>query len=164
MMILVEPFSVFFWICYCLGGISDLLDGFAARKLNLQSDAGARLDSIADVVFAAAIAVIAIGSIPLPFWLWLCICGIALLRIVGYAIGFYKYRAFSSLHTYANKAAGALIFAFPVLYILLGLTATGILVCTAAFVSSLEEVVITARSKELNRDCKGLLARGKKRG
>jgi len=133
MMVLAEPFSAFFWSCYCLGGISDLLDGFAARKLNLQSDAGARLDSIADLVFAAAIAVVAIRSILFPGWLWLCICGIALLKFAGYVIG-------------------------------LGLTAAGALLCAAAFVSSLEEVMITARSKELNRDCRGLLVRGKKRG
>lgn len=164
MMVLAEPFSAFFWSCYCLGGISDLLDGFAARKLNLQSDAGARLDSIADLVFAAAIAVVAIRSILFPGWLWLCICGIALLKFAGYVIGFYKYRTFSSLHTYANKTAGALIFAFPVLFAALGLTAAGALLCAAAFVSSLEEVMITARSKELNRDCRGLLVRGKKRG
>ncbi|MEA4934497.1 MAG: CDP-alcohol phosphatidyltransferase family protein [Lawsonibacter sp.] len=156
-MVLSEPFSAFFWSCYCLGGISDLLDGFAARKLNLHSDAGARMDSIADAVFAAAIAVVAIRSIPLPGWLWLCVCGIAFLRIVGYIIGFCKYRTFSSLHTYANKATGVLIFAFPVLFAALGLTATGVLLCAAAFISSLEELVITAKSQKLNRDCKGLL-------
>ena len=164
MMILAEPFSAFFWSCYCLGGISDLLDGFAARKLNLQSDSGAKLDSIADTVFTSAIAAVSIRSVPLPGWLWLCICGIALLRIAGYAIGFFKYRTFSSLHTYANKATGALIFACPVLFAVFGLTAAGILLCAVAFVSSLEEVVITARSKELNRDCKGLLVLEKEHG
>lgn len=66
MMVLAAPLSAFFWSCYCLGGISDLLDGFAARKLNLQSNAGARLDSIADVVFAAATAATVVRSIPLP--------------------------------------------------------------------------------------------------
>ena len=164
MMVLAEPFSAFFWSCYCLGGISDLLDGFVARKLDSHSDAGARLDSVADAVFAAAIAVTAIRSIPLPGWMWLCVCAIAFLRIVGYVIGFCKYRTFSSLHTYANKAAGVLIFAFPILFVTIGLTAAGVLLCVAAFVSSLEEVVITAKSKNLNRDCKGLLLRKREQG
>lgn len=155
---------MFFWDCYCLGGLSDLLDGFAARKLNRQSDAGAKLDSMADAVFAAAIAVFAIRNISLPSWLWICVAGIALLRVAAYIVGYCKYRTLSSLHTYANKATGALIFAFPVLPVALGLTATGILLCTAAFVSSLEELVITAKSKNLNRDCKGLLLRERKRG
>lgn len=61
-----EPFSPFFWGCHCLGGLSDLPDGLAARKRKPQGDAGARLDSIADVASAAAIAVAATRSTPLP--------------------------------------------------------------------------------------------------
>ncbi|MDD3165042.1 MAG: hypothetical protein PHS97_04205 [Oscillospiraceae bacterium] len=43
--------------------------------------------------------------------------------------------------------------------VVLGLTAAGILVCAVAFLASLEELVITASSKKLCRDCKGLIAR-----
>lgn len=34
----IKPFSIAFWICYFLGGLSDLLDGFVARTLNQQSE------------------------------------------------------------------------------------------------------------------------------
>jgi predicted acetyltransferase/phosphatidylglycerophosphate synthase len=158
-MALAAPFSAAFWICYVCAGLSDLLDGFAARMLGQQSAAGAKLDSIADLVFSAALAFVVLKNIRFPFWLWLWILSIAALRILGYGIGFYKYRAFSALHTYANKATGALIFAFPILYSLLGLTAAGILVCTIALLSSLEEVFLTIKAKELDRDCKGMWLR-----
>lgn len=156
-MLLSPPFSTAFWCFYLCGGLTDMLDGFAARRLHQQSAVGAKLDSVADGVFALAIASVVLINLVIPIWLWVCILCIALLRFVGYGIGFYKYRAFSSLHTYANKAAGALLFAAPVLYALLGFTAAGILLCMVAFLSAVEEVAITVTSGELDRDRKSIL-------
>lgn len=154
--VLVIPFSTAFWVCYLCGGISDRVDGFIARKLNQQSAAGAKIDSIADLIFTASIFIVIIKYINFPIWLWRCALLIALLRIVSYGIGFYKYHAFSSLHTYLNKATGALIFAFPLLFVLTGLYLTEVIICFVAFVSSVEEIVIKIKSKELNRDCKSI--------
>jgi|GEM_PF-248674 len=155
-MVLADPFSAAFWTCYLCGGVSDLLDGALTRRLKTQSAAGAKLDSAADLVFAAAIAAFAVRHIRFPAWLWACAGGIAALRLAGYGVGFAKYHTFSALHTYANKAAGALIFAFPVLYAVLGLTAAGIILCAAALFSSIEELVITISAPVLNRDCRCL--------
>ena len=52
---LAAPLSTAFWACYLGGGISDLLEGALARWLKTKSAAGAKLDSAADLVFAAAI-------------------------------------------------------------------------------------------------------------
>lgn len=156
-MVFTVPFTTAFWVCYVSGGLSDLLDGAVARGRKCQSQAGARLDSLADLVFAVALAVTVLGHIRLPAWIWTSGLCIALLRISGYVIGFYKYHTFSALHTWANKVAGALIFAFPVLYALMGMTIAGVLVCGAAFLSALEEVLIMIRSTTLERDCRGLL-------
>ncbi len=124
--------------------------------LHQESPFGAKIDSIADFVFAACAAIFVIVNIKIPVWLWFCVSGIALLRFFSYGVGFCKYRTFASLHTYANKLTGALLFFAPVLYSSCGLTFTGILLCTAAFFSSLEELVITIKSKELKRDCKSV--------
>lgn len=153
---LTPVFSTGFWICYLCGGLSDLLDGPIARMLKQTSSAGARLDSIADLAFAVAIAAAVIKNVALPEWIWLLAALTVLLRCAGYGIGFYKYRAFSALHTYMNKAAGALIFAFPLLFTLLGLETAGAILCLTALISALEELAITVKSKELRRDCKGL--------
>lgn len=155
-MVLALPFSAAFWGCYLGGGISDLLDGLVARRLHIQSDSGAKLDSAADLVFAAAIAVVVVRSVPLPAWLWVCAGCIAAVRLAGYGVGFVKFHTFSALHTYANKATGALIFAFPLLYALLGLTASGVILCAAALFSAAEELAITVSSPTLNRNCKGI--------
>ena len=44
-------FSPVFYVFYIMAGLSDMLDGFAARKTNTASRFGARLDTIADYMF-----------------------------------------------------------------------------------------------------------------
>lgn len=155
-MLLVSPFSYVFWVCYLLAGISDILDGIVARGLKQQSDFGAKLDSAADFIFAAAIAVIMIVHVEIPVWLWSGIGIIALCRFLSYVIGYCKYHTFSALHTYANKAVGGILFIFPVMNSVLGITVSGILICAAALFASMEEAVITITSKELDRECRSM--------
>ena len=156
-MLVVPPFSALFWVLYLSGGLTDILDGFLARKLHLESAIGAKLDSIADFAFAGCLTIYAVKNLNIPRWLWLCALVIALPHFVSYGIGFYKYRAFTALHTWANKLTGILIFTAPILYCLFGLRVTGVILCTAAFVSACEELIVTVKSKELNRDDKGIL-------
>lgn len=158
-MLFVTPFSEEFWVFYLCSGFTDIMDGFVARKLNQESALGAKLDSIADFIFAVTIAIFAWINIEIPIWLWPCILGIALLRFVSYSVGFCKYHTFASLHTYANKITGALIFTVPLLYSALGLKVTGVILCVVAFLSAMEELVITVKSNKLNRDCKSILIR-----
>jgi len=42
---------MFFITCYLLCGISDILDGYLARKLKAQSALGSNLDTFADFIF-----------------------------------------------------------------------------------------------------------------
>lgn len=152
-MLFTAPFSMTFWGAYIGCGITDIFDGFIARILHQESAFGAKLDSIADFVFAVCAAVFVVANVIIPGWLWLCILGIAILRLLVYGIGLYKFHTFSSLHTYANKLTGALIFMTPIIYRLFGVTFTGIVLCITAFLSAIEELIITIKSKELNRDC-----------
>lgn len=116
-MVLVISFSVSFWILYILGGLSDFLDDFVARKWKQQSKAVAKFDSIADMVFAIAIAIIVIKNIHISARIWICIVVIALLRGVDMVLDLIN-RTFASLHTFLNKVTGVLIFIFPFLYVL----------------------------------------------
>lgn len=50
-MIFCESLSLKFIILYIIAGITDMIDGFAARKLNAESFFGERYDSKADVLF-----------------------------------------------------------------------------------------------------------------
>ena len=158
-MLAVPPFSALFWIFYLGSGLTDILDGFLSRKLHQESALCAKLGSLADFVFVGCLTIFAVINMNIPRWLWLCALAIALLRFVSYGIGFNKYHVFTALHTWANKLTGILIFAAPILYCLCGLRFTGIILCTVASVSACEELIITVKSKELDRDCKGILVR-----
>ena len=69
------------------------------------------------------------------------------------------YHAFAALHTWANRSTGISLFLAPVLYRLFGLGFTGSLLGAVAFLSACEGLVILLKSKELNRDCKGIFRR-----
>lgn len=82
---------------------------------------------------------------------------IALIRFATYGIGYLKYQTYSALHTYMNKITGMLLFALPGLFLILNIYVVTVLVCVIAFISASEELFITLKSKELNRDCKSIL-------
>ena len=45
--------NVLFWLVYALCGISDIADGWLARRLKCVTKKGALLDSLADICFVA---------------------------------------------------------------------------------------------------------------
>ena len=70
-LLLFHPGSVAFWVVYGLCGISDMLDGYLARKLHAESRTGAVLDSVADICFVACCAIRLIPVMQIPTWLWI---------------------------------------------------------------------------------------------
>ncbi|MEA4966471.1 MAG: CDP-alcohol phosphatidyltransferase family protein [Oscillospiraceae bacterium] len=151
-----EPFSPLFWLWYLCGGVSDLLDGPVARKLHQQSEAGAKLDSAADFLFILCVGIAVVRSTVFPIWALICAGVVALVRLAAYGVGYRKYRTFAALHTVLNQVSGLLLFAFPLLYSQLGMNAACGIVCGAAFVSAVEELILTICAKELNRNRKSL--------
>lgn len=51
MLLGIEPFSPFFLLIYFLCGLSDICDGYLARRLHVASDFGTLLDSLADLLY-----------------------------------------------------------------------------------------------------------------
>lgn len=153
------PFSLLFWVLYGYCGISDFTDGLIARIMKQQSDFGAKLDSIADTAFFFTIMAKIIFTIFIPRWVWTCVIVIIAIRVTAYFIGYKKYHTFSALHTYANKITGVFLYGTPALYAMFGITATGVILCLIAGFSACEELLITIRSKHLDRNCKGIFLR-----
>ena len=54
-LLLVDAMTVPFWTLYLIAGLTDILDGFLARRWDVESKFGARLDSLADFVFVLAV-------------------------------------------------------------------------------------------------------------
>ena len=53
LLLFLKPLSVKFFLIYALTGITDVLDGWVARRLKIDGDFGAKLDSVADLLFYA---------------------------------------------------------------------------------------------------------------
>lgn len=161
---LLNPGTLWFFAVYTITGFSDVLDGWLARKTGTESDFGAKLDSIADLLFYT---VMLIRLCPvmwekLPMQVWYAAAGILFVRSAAYFIAAIKYCRFAVLHTRLNKLTGGAIFLLP--YILA--ISTGVVyswtVCALASAASLEELAIHLRQKCYCTDVKGILQLARK--
>jgi len=105
--------SVPFLVLYLLCGLSDMTDGFAARKTGTASEFGAKLDTAADGVFAAAALIKVLPAAQIPCWAWIWIAGIAAIKLWNLTAGFVRRKKFEALHTKMNKATGLILFLWP---------------------------------------------------
>lgn len=157
-LLFIRPFSALFFIIYIWCGISDVLDGMVARKMNLASKKGQILDSIADFLMVTLLLLVFVLNLKLPLWGIYWVVSIAVIRLTSLSVGFMRYRQLAFLHTYANKLTGGALFCFPVLYVGLGLYTTIILLCFIASISAIEELIINIISKKLWRDIKSVFS------
>ena len=111
-LLLFSPASVAFWVLYGFCGISDMLDGYLARKLHAESKTGAVLDSIADICFVACCAIRLIPIIQIPSWLWIWAGVIIAIKLVNQISALIVCKGFCFPHTSANKLSGLLLFLF----------------------------------------------------
>lgn len=114
-MIFTAPLSAAFFIIYTICGISDILDGWVARKTNGITEFGSKLDSVADLFFYI---VMIIKILPvlwrlLPTWFWYLLGSIVVLRIASYTTAAIKFHRFASLHTKMNKISSGSVFLVP---------------------------------------------------
>ncbi len=142
-------FSPPFRALYAAAGLTDILDGFAARKTGTVSQTGARLDSAADLTLTAACLLRLLPALDIPVWLLAWAAGIALIRAVNIVSGFVMYRRFIALHTVMNKITGAALFVLPLTLPFIDLRYGGAAVCAAAIFAAVQEghFIRTGREK-----------------
>lgn len=151
-LLLIAPFSDPFLLLYALLGLSDVLDGFLARRLGVSGKLGARLDSAADFLLFGILVYLLLSNYRFPVWALLWVGLIAILRFGALAACFARFHKLAFLHTYANKATGSLLVLSPFLLAILGLNTSVIVVCVAASISALEELILQLSQSELNPD------------
>ena len=128
-----------FYGLYIAAGLSDVLDGFAARKTNSASEFGARLDTAADLVFVLACLIRLLPVLRIPFWLYVWIGIIALIKIGNIISGFAVQKRFVVVHSAMNKATGVLLFLLPLTIPAVPLKYAAIVVCAAATFAAIQE-------------------------
>ena len=159
LLLFLTPKSRGFFAVYTLTGLTDVLDGWLARRTGTASEFGARLDSVADLLFYS---VVLIRFLPvlrqaLPGEIWYAVAVVLLVRLAAYATAAVKYHRFAALHTWLNKLTGASIFLLP--YVLAVSSGVGYswAVCGFAFAASLEEWVIHFCQPACRADRKSVL-------
>ncbi len=142
LLILVFPaFSGWFYFLYILGGVTDAVDGTVARKLGQESDFGARLDTIADFVFALSVAIKIVDSQFVPLWaiIWMGI--IVVIKIGGPIAGYIKYHELRTVHSKLNKACGIVVYLVLLIRAQWIGTLGLIVVCTFATIAAIVEFI-----------------------
>lgn len=99
LIIFTKPFSYLFYIFYLLSGISDILDGYIARKFHQQSDLGAKLDTIADMVFFFICFLKIYSFLNLEWWMLIWLLIIFCIKISTILIN----RKMIAIHSVLNK-------------------------------------------------------------
>ena len=139
-----------FYGLYLAAGLSDMLDGFVARRTNSASPLGAKLDSMADIVFLAVCLVKLLPVLALPVWLWVWVGLIALLRLVNVVSGFVRRKKLVLLHTRANKLTGALLFLLPLSLGFLNIAYTAAPLCALASFAAIQEGHFIRTGREIS--------------
>ena len=117
-LLLCDVSGVAFWFVYALCGISDIADGWLARRLKCVTKTGALLDSLADICFVACLCPLLLPILDLPQWLWLWAGVIVIIKVVNQISALVKYGRCTFPHTLANKATGFLLFiAVPMTFV-----------------------------------------------
>ena len=106
-----------FWALYALCGISDMVDGWLARRLHAETKAGAILDSVADLSFVVCCAIRLLPLLSIPLWLWIWAGIIVAIKMVNQVSALVVFKRFCFPHTMANKIRGFMLFlAVPTIF------------------------------------------------
>lgn len=116
-----------------------MIDGTVARRCETANDFGARLDTIADVVFVAASAykLLPVLSIPVGLWIWTGV--VFIIKVINIISGYVINKQFMSVHTTSNKLTGLLLFILPLSVAVIDIRYSTIVVCMAATFAAIQE-------------------------
>lgn len=159
-LLFVEPLSPLFYAIYTISGLTDALDGWLARKLRCESAFGAKLDSVADLLFYAVMIfrILPILVSIFPIGIWILIGCAVLIRFGAYLAAFCKYRRFASMHTYLNKLTGLAAFLIPYFVKQNFFIAYSIAGGSVAALASLEELLMHCLARNYDPSKKTIFA------
>ncbi len=96
-------------------GVTDLLDGWIARRFDLATQVGATVDAVADKLVQVALVAfftLSVGPVftPLPLWFLIAIFGRDLVLLVGVSVLRVRYGPLHVKHRQHGKIASMLVF------------------------------------------------------
>ena len=131
--------SLVFFVLYITAGITDMIDGAVARRTGTVSEFGSRLDTVADIVFAAVCLIKLLPVMHIPVWIYIWIAIIAFIKMANIAVGLFSRKEFLSVHSIMNKVTGGLLFIFPLTLAFIDLRYSVLVVCIVATIAAVYE-------------------------
>ena len=138
-LLLLPVCSMRFYIVYIFCGLTDMVDGTIARCTHSATDLGSKLDSVADLIFVVVAFIKLLPAITLPYWIWVWIAIIALIKVANIAFGWIIEKKLEIKHTLMNKITGFLLFILPLTLSIIELKYGTIAVCIVATISAIQE-------------------------
>ena len=126
-----------------------MLDGIIARKTNTASAFGARLDTIADYIFATVLLTKIISWVDVPIWLWIWIFIIAGIKILNVIFGVAFMKKLIVEHTILNKITGVLLFLLPLTLFWIDFKYSAMVVCVVATFAAIQEGYFIRSGREI---------------
>lgn len=151
-MIFMPVFSIGFYVAYTYAGLSDVADGYVARKYNLASKSGARLDSFSDLFFYTSMMIKILPYLIhyLPGYVMMAIYSIFAFRIVLYIVVWFTRHSFMSYHSYFNKGTGLMLFFVPYFIKMSFFTVYASAICVLAIVAALNDIRLLRKENKDN--------------
>ncbi len=137
---------VYFLAVYLFCGVTDVADGFIARRFQAESKFGAKLDSLGDFTFfmSALFSLFILAGIENNLSVFILTAVVFLIRGVNFLLAKIKFNLWGSIHTLGNKTAGFVVFMILPLCVYMGYFPLWMLIFAgaAAILSALEESLI----------------------
>lgn len=138
-MLYFPVFSPGFYACYLPAGITDMVDGTIARKLGTESEFGEKLDTIADIIFAAAALYKLLPVMVLSTGIWIWVGIIAVIKVINIISGFVVQKRFVMVHSLANKITGIALYILPLTLSLVDISYSAAFICLLATFAAIQE-------------------------
>lgn len=139
LLLFLPLFSPGFYVVYLLCGFSDMIDGVVARKTKSCSSFGAKLDTVADLIFMVAVSCKLLPVVDVAQWLWVWIVIIAVVKLSNIVWGLLRRKTLISVHSVLNKATGFVLFLLPLTIQILELNHSLTIACLIATIAAIDE-------------------------
>lgn len=139
---------------YLICGLTDILDGYIARRYKLTTILGARLDSLADMVMFVVVFAVLVNWFKWTILVIAFALGIALIRFMNIIIGLIIHKRLVLIHTIMNKITGLILFLLPLLLTVWYSNTLLIIILMIGFIATVEEGIIIFISDKVNADTK----------
>lgn len=131
--------SPWFYAFYITAGVSDMVDGWVARKTNTVSEFGSKLDTVADIIFVVVCLLKLLPVLHLPVWIYVWVGLITCIKLFNIVYGYIVRKQLLADHSILNKVTGALLFLLPLTLSVIDVKYGAAVVCAVAMIAGIQE-------------------------